>query len=530
MSQYNVIGKNVPRVDAAAKVNGTAIYCDDVYFRNTVYGKLVHSPFAHAKILSIDISAALALPGVVTVLLAKDIPDNRTIGEEHGWLLAEKEVCYIGDPVALVAADSERIAEEAAKLIKVEYEELPGVFYLEDALKEATNKNMKVINLLDVLKDTVKTEEAMPGMQAEEGHHHGYSHFADSDVQDRSLSDWDGEWQSVYPYLQEGILDEVMERKAENGNKTAEEYRAYYETGYKTDVSKITINAENNTMCFVKNGVEATAAYQYKGYQIYDYESGSRGVRYFFEATDGDADAPKYVQFSDHGIAPGKAEHFHIYFGNEGFDALSQEMENWPTYYPMDMSGDEIKEDMLEHAEKEYDEHVWLSLKNAETLCNAITDALEEIDPANKDAYATNAASYLEKLAALDGEYQTVVDNAARKTVLFGDRFPFRYLVDDYGLSYYAAFAGCSAETEASFETISFLAGKVDELRLPCVLTIEGAQHKIAETIVQNTAEKNQSILTLDSMQSTTSTDVANGTTYLSVMESNLDVLKQALN
>ena len=136
ISDYNVIGKKVPRVDAAAKVNGTAIYCDDVYFRNTVYGKLVHSPFAHAKILSIDISAALALPGVATVLLAKDIPDNRTIGEEHGWLLAEKEVCYIGDPVALVAADSERIAEEAAKLIKVEYEELPGVFYLEDALKE----------------------------------------------------------------------------------------------------------------------------------------------------------------------------------------------------------------------------------------------------------------------------------------------------------------------------------------------------------------------------------------------------------
>ena len=209
----------------------------------------------------------------------------------------------------------------------------------------------------------------------------------------------------------------------------------------------------------------------------------------------------------------------------------------------LDVLGEQVKEEEVvegmegeedEEADEEegpeYDEHVWLSLKNAETLCNAITDALEEIDPANKDAYATNAASYLEKLAALDGEYQTVVDNAARKTVLFGDRFPFRYLVDDYGLSYYAAFAGCSAETEASFETISFLAGKVDELRLPCVLTIEGAQHKIAETIVQNTAEKNQSILTLDSMQSTTSTDVANGTTYLSVMESNLDVLKQALN
>ena len=90
-------------------------------------------------------------------------------------------------------------------------------------------------------------------------------------------------------------------------------------------------------------------------------------------------------------------------------------------------------------------------------------------------------------------------------------RFPFRYLVDDYGLTYYAAFVGCSAETEASFETVSFLAKKVDELKLPCVLTIEGAKHQIAETIVKNTTEKDQKILTMDSMQSTTSDDVKNG-------------------
>ena len=195
-----------------------------------------------------------------------------------------------------------------------------------------------------------------------------------------------------------------------------------------------------------------------------------------------------------------------------------------------DHDHDHSKEVSTFEDEEEKDEHVWLSLKNAEVLVNAISKSLQELDPDNKDTYAANAAAYIEKLSALDGEYQAAVDAATYKTVVFGDRFPFRYLVDDYGLSYYAAFAGCSAETEASFETISFLAGKVDELRLPCVLTIEGAQHKIAETIVQNTAEKNQSILTLDSMQSTTSTDVANGTTYLSVMESNLDVLKQALN
>ena len=401
--------------------------------------------------------------------------------------------------------------------------------WVEDALKNATNKEMKVINLLEVLKDTVKTEEAVPGMQAEEGHNHGYSNFADSDVQDRTLSDWGGDWKSVYPYLRDGVLDEVMERKAENGSKTTEEYRAYYKTGYKTDVSQITIDAENNTMCFVKNGVAAKATYEYKGYQIYDYASGSRGVRYFFEAASGDADAPKYVQFSDHGIGPGKAEHFHIYFGNDGFDALSQEMDNWPTYYPVDMSGEDIKEDMLEHEEKEYDEHVWLSLKNAETLVGAISESLQELDPDNKDTYAANTAAYVEKLSAIDADYQAAVDGATYKTVLFGDRFPFRYLVDDYGLSYYAAFAGCSAESEASFETVSFLAQKMDELNLPCVLTIEGKEHRIAETVVENTTAKDQKVLTMDSMQSTTSKDVENGTTYLSVMEQNLSVLKQAL-
>lgn len=179
--------------------------------------------------------------------------------------------------------------------------------------------------------------------------------------------------------------------------------------------------------------------------------------------------------------------------------------------------------------EAEYDEHVWLSLRNAETLCDAISSALQQIDPDNKDAYAANTSAYIKKLSALDADYQATVDAATYKTVLFGDRFPFRYMVDDYGLSYYAAFVGCSAETEASFETISFLAGKVDELNLPCVLTIEGAQHKIAETIVENTSTKNQAILTMDSMQATTSEDVKNGATYLSIMEQNLSLLKEAL-
>ncbi len=284
--------------------------------------------------------------------------------------------------------------------------------WVDDALKNATNKNMKVINLLDVLGDSVKTEEVVEGMQETE-HDHDHDHskevstFEDDEVQDRSLSDWAGDFPA---------------------DMTGEEICEHME-GHDHDEDK-----------------------------DHEHEEGE--------------------------------EHEH---------------------------------------EEEKDEHVWLSLKNAEVLVNAISKSLQELDPDNKDTYAANAAAYIEKLSALDGEYQAAVDAASYKTVVFGDRFPFRYLVDDYGLSYYAAFVGCSAETEASFETVSFLAKKVDELKLPCVLTIEGAQHKIAETIVQNTAEKNQKVLTMDSLQSTSSKDVANGTTYLSVMEKNLSVLKEAL-
>ncbi len=178
----------------------------------------------------------------------------------------------------------------------------------------------------------------------------------------------------------------------------------------------------------------------------------------------------------------------------------------------------------------EYDEHVWLSLKNAKTFSNYIASKLGEIDSANAADYSANADAYGKKLDQLDERYQQVVNSAKQNTVLFGDRFPFRYLSDDYGLTYYAAFVGCSAETEASFDTIAFLSKKADELGLNTVLTIEGTKHKIAETIVQNTKDKNQTVRTMDSMQSTTAKDAESGATYLSIMQANLEVLKDALN
>ena len=132
-------------------------------------------------------------------------------------------------------------------------------------------------------------------------------------------------------------------------------------------------------------------------------------------------------------------------------------------------------------------------------------------------------------MAQLDAAYQSAVDAAPIKTVLFADRFPFRYLVDDYGLSYYAAFSGCSADTQASFDTIIFLADKVNELGLHSILTIENSDNKIANTIIQNTQSRDQQVRTLNSMQTVTSNDLASGTTYLSIMKENLSVLSAAL-
>ena len=195
-----------------------------------------------------------------------------------------------------------------------------------------------------------------------------------------------------------------------------------------------------------------------------------------------------------------------------------------------DPDGDEEDHEHEEEDDEEADEHVWLSLRGAQKLTAAIADTLAAIDPDFADSYQGNAAAYIEKLADLDARYAETVSKAACHTILFGDRFPFRYLADDYGLTYYAAFTGCSAESEASFATIVFLAQKVDELGLPAVLTIEHPRTRIAETVVENTAGKNQKILAMDSMQGTTAADIQAGMTYLSVMEANLAVLEEALN
>ncbi|WP_299742389.1 metal ABC transporter solute-binding protein, Zn/Mn family [Rossellomorea sp. y25] len=201
--------------------------------------------------------------------------------------------------------------------------------------------------------------EHAPAIEPEE-HDHDHSHkldeeaqkiydgyFEDEQVKDRELSDWEGDWQSVYPYLLDGTLDEVFAHKAEDGDKTAEEYKEYYTIGYKTGVERIMIDGD--TFTFYEDGKKSSGHYTYDGYEILTYEKGNRGVRYIFKLADEEeGKMPNYIQFSDHSIAPTDSHHYHLYWG-EDREALLEEVVNWPTYYPSDLSGEEIADEMMMH-------------------------------------------------------------------------------------------------------------------------------------------------------------------------------------
>ena len=174
--------------------------------------------------------------------------------------------------------------------------------------------------------------------------------------------------------------------------------------------------------------------------------------------------------------------------------------------------------------EEEYDEHVWLSVKNAKVLCAEIEKNIEAIDPANSSDYKANLENYTEELTSLDDKFYDLIEASSVKTLVFGDRFPFRYFTDDYGLDYYAAFIGCSAETEASFETIAFLSDKIKELDCSTVFTLENSSKDIANTII-STSGKKADIVELNSLQSVSKDDIAGGASYISLMQKNYDVL-----
>ena len=402
--------------------------------------------------------------------------------------------------------------------------------WVDGALAQAVNPDMVVVNLLEALGDAAKEEQFLEGM--EDGHDHGHEELDPNDVKDRLLSDWLGSWTTIENALANGGLDEYIAHQAEENKTDAEAQKAAMAQRWKSDYKTLEITEQGISF----DGVSAN--YKPMGYKIVESDHGA-SVWYGFQAEAAAEGVPSYIAFSDHGTGAGEEvheehadelPHYHLRYGSESFDALIA-MENWaPTFFPSDAPGEAVSEAMSGHghAEEEYDEHVWLSLKNAKPLCEALAKALARLVPENAEAYQANLDAYQTKLSALEVQYQSTLGAARVKTLLFGDRFPFRYLVDDYGITYDAAFPGCSAETEASFDTVARLAKHLDEWGLHTVMVTESADQSIARTIIGSTKAKNQQILVLDSMQSVTFSDSASKT-YLSIMESNLSILRDAL-
>ena len=185
-----------------------------------------------------------------------------------------------------------------------------------------------------------------------------------------------------------------------------------------------------------------------------------------------------------------------------------------------------MEEDNDDGGETAYDEHVWTSPKNAILIVRAITTLLCEADAANADLYNKNADAYITELTDLDNAFKKVTANAKRKTIVFGDRFPFRYFADAYGLEYFAAFPGCSTETEPSAATVKFLINKIKAEKIPVVFHIELSNEKLAETISGETGAKK---LLLHACHNIAKQDFNSGTTYLGLMRSNVKNLQEAL-
>jgi zinc transport system substrate-binding protein len=400
--------------------------------------------------------------------------------------------------------------------------------WVDRILSSMDTGKIQIISLMDCVE--VVEELVVEGMQDEEhDHSHEEEAFTIEDVKDRALTDWAGDWQSVYPHLLDGTLDPVMEHKAESGEKTAQEYLAQYKTAYVTDMDRVVITGDS--MTFYRNGVPVKANYAYRGIGVIEEDTGL-WVRYKFEAVGNPPNgAPKYIMFSDHLHAPAKAEHFHIYSSNESFDILMNDTNpvNYPTYYPANLTKGEIVAEMIGHdhdEEVEYDEHVWTSPQNAKLIVQKITGVLAQVDGPNAAEYEKNASAYLAKLTDLDAAFRNMIGGAKRKTFIFGDRFPFRYFADAYGLNYFAAFPGCSTETECSAATVAFLVDKVRAEKIPVVFHIELSNEKIADTICEETGAKK---MLLHAVHNISKRDFEGGVNYHDLMVQNVQNLKEAL-
>ena len=420
-----------------------------------------------------------------------------------------------------------------------------------DRILASMDPGPKQVVMLTDMVETV-SEEIVEGMEHE---HEGHSHEAEYDpdhVYDRPLSDWEGAWTSLAPFAADGTLDEYGKTKIVDTDTTIEQWREKQATTWRTeDFDTFSIAGDTVTLT-AKDGKTLSGTYQYVGYAPVENDSGTV-VWYEYQLAGTAEGMPAYLIFNDHGFgtAPEGEEHeaeaeeheededheheeevahTHLRYGSDSFEALLT-VEGWtPFFVDASASADSYVGVLTGHShsaeEEEMDEHVWTSPKNAMAIVRSLTGTLKEMDPANAETYQANSDAYLADLEAVDAAFAEVVANAANKTLVFGDRFPFRYFVEEFGLDYYAAFTGCSSQADASIATVMFLIGKVQEEKVPVVFKIELSNGNLAKTISESTGAE---ILELHSAHNLSKEDFDNGVTFVDVLWRNVEQLKIAL-
>lgn len=437
-------------------------------------------------------------------------------------------------------ADSHAYEPSPADILKVRNADVfiytggHGDEWVERLLESADQEKLKVVKMSDAV-DLRDEEEIGDEDEHEHGHEHGkeesaHDHdaaFTEKDIKDRTLAEFNGKWESIHPMLLNGDLDEYCEHKAEEDEDASTTKETIFEkqkANWACAVNQVEIKNDKITLTYTDDK-KVTATYTYAGYKVKKSDSGKLSVRYQFQTTD--KNAPKYVQFNDHGYKPSEPEHFHFYFGNQSFEAMMDSKTN--SYFVHDgLDAHEVLDVLMGHEHSEhFDEHIWTSPKNAIAMVKSIESALCEAAPKKASAFHERAAAYVAKLEQLDADFREVVASAAKKTIVVADRFPLLYFVKEYGLEYHAAMSGCSSATEASAGVIAELIKEVKHEEIKYVYYIELSNQNMAKAVSEQTGAE---MLLFHSCHNLSKTDFDNGCTYLSLMQQNVENLRKGLN
>lgn len=417
--------------------------------------------------------------------------------------------------------------------------------------------------------DEHKSEEHAEQKHDEHSEHNHNEHHDHEHKEVSSLEGWQGSWNSYLSYFEDEKLMEVLKNKAEAGNTTVEKLMERLKAQLDTEFAGMKVEGDKLSFFdkFEMMGGKEIAKTEYKFVKTHKLKLGEHEIEWHEFRAEGEAKYQSLLLTEVHSHGEGSLSHFHLRYGNNVEELLNND-KWWPTFVSGSTTAEKIVESMThnekkhdernehanhnhdehhdhehadhnhneqhkhEHDEHEHthvDEHVWLSIKNSIKIVEKIADSLIELRPDLKEKILANKESYIKKLSELDEKYEKELSKLENKSVIVADRFPFVYLMEDYGIKYYAAFSGCAAEAEASFETIKFLAQKADEINAKSLFVLEGSNKGIAEAVNKASKNPNREINVLNSIQTTSMEEINAGASYLNIMEQNLEQLLKAL-